>query len=67
MVSHWIVESILASHYRGGRCVVIGDAAHRHPPTTGLGLKSGIQDAHNLAWKPAALVRGRAGDRLLDS
>lgn len=66
-VSHWIVESILASKYRGGRCVVIGDAAHRHPPTTGLGLNSGIQDAHNLAWKLAALLRGQAGDALLDS
>jgi len=66
-VSHWIVESILADKYRGGRCVVIGDAAHRHPTTTGLGLNSGIQDAHNLAWKLAALVRGQAGDRLLDS
>lgn len=66
-VSHWIVESILADKYRGGRCVAIGDAAHRHPPTTGPGLNSGIQDAHNLAWKLAALVRGQAGDRLLDS
>ena len=66
-VSHWLVESVLANKYRGGRCVVIGDAAHRHPPTTGLGLNSGIQDAHNLAWKLAALVRGQAGDALLDS
>ncbi|MBL6751950.1 MAG: FAD-dependent monooxygenase [Nevskia sp.] len=66
-VSHWLVESVLASKYRGGRAVVIGDAAHRHPPTTGLGLNSGIQDAHNLAWKLAALVRGHAGESLLDS
>jgi 2,4-dichlorophenol 6-monooxygenase len=64
-VSHWIVESVLANHYGKGRCVVIGDAAHRHPPTTGLGLNSGIQDAHNLAWKLAALVRGEAGPALL--
>ena len=66
-VSHWLVEAVLANKYRGGRCVVIGDAAHRHPPTTGLGLNSGIQDAHNLAWKLAALVRGEASDGLLDS
>jgi 2,4-dichlorophenol 6-monooxygenase len=66
-VSHWLVEAVLANKYRGGRCVVIGDAAHRHPPTTGLGLNSGIQDAHNLAWKLAALLRGQAGDALLDS
>ena len=66
-VSHWIVESILASKYGEGRIAVIGDAAHRHPPTTGLGLNSGIQDAHNLAWKLAALVKGQAGAALLDT
>jgi 2,4-dichlorophenol 6-monooxygenase len=66
-VSHWIVEAVLANKYRGGRCLAIGDAAHRHPPTTGLGLNSGIQDAHNLAWKLAAALRGQATDRLLDS
>ncbi|MBI2800485.1 MAG: FAD-dependent monooxygenase [Gammaproteobacteria bacterium] len=66
-VSHWLVESVLASKYREGRCVVIGDAAHRHPPTTGLGLNSGIQDAHNLAWKLALLTRGQAGEKLLDT
>lgn len=66
-VSHWIVESVLANHYGSGRCMVIGDAAHRHPPTTGLGLNSGIQDAHNLAWKLALLVRGQAGAGLASS
>jgi len=66
-VSHWIVEAVLADKYRGGRCLILGDAAHRHPPTTGLGLNSGIQDAHNLAWKLAAVLKGQAGDGLLDS
>ena len=66
-VSHWIVEAVLATKYRVGRCLVLGDAAHRHPPTTGLGLNSGIQDAHNLAWKLAAVLKGEAGDALLDS
>lgn len=66
-VSHWIVEAVLATKYRVGRCLVLGDAAHRHPPTTGLGLNSGIQDAHNLAWKLAAVLQGTAGDGLLDS
>jgi 2,4-dichlorophenol 6-monooxygenase len=66
-VSHWIVEAVLATRYRVGRCLVLGDAAHRHPPTTGLGLNSGIQDAHNLAWKLAAVLKGEAGDALLDS
>ena len=66
-VSHWIVECIVASHYLHGRAFVVGDAAHRHPPTTGLGLNSGIQDVHNLAWKLAAVLRGQAGDTLLDT
>lgn len=66
-VSHWIVEAVLATKYRVGRCLVLGDAAHRHPPTTGLGLNSGIQDAHNLAWKLAAVLKGQAGDALLDT
>jgi 2,4-dichlorophenol 6-monooxygenase len=66
-VSHWIVEAVVATSYRSGRELVIGDAAHRHPPTTGLGLNSGIQDAHNLAWKLAAMLRSQASDKLLDS
>lgn len=64
-VSHWIVECVLANHYGRDRVWVIGDAAHRHPPTTGLGLNSGIQDAHNIAWKIAAVVKGQAGLDLL--
>ncbi|WP_420467763.1 FAD-dependent monooxygenase [Panacagrimonas sp.] len=64
-VSHWIVECVLANHYGRDRVWVIGDAAHRHPPTTGLGLNSGIQDAHNLAWKIAAVVNEQAGLDLL--
>ena len=48
-------------------CFLVGDAAHRFPPTGGFGMNSGIQDAHNLAWKLAFVLRGRAGDALLDS
>ncbi|POX52002.1 aromatic ring hydroxylase [Streptomyces sp. Ru71] len=66
-VSHWTVEGVLADRYRAGRVLIVGDAAHRQPPTTGLGLNGGIQDVHNLAWKLAAVLSGRADDRLLDS
>ena len=66
-VSHWTLEGVLADRYQVGRVFLAGDAAHRHPPTTGLGLNTAVQDAHNLAWKLAAVVSGRADAKLLDS
>ena len=66
-ISHWILEGVLADRYRVGRVFLAGDAAHRHPPTTGLGLNTAIQDAQNLVWKIAALLRGDASRALLDS
>lgn len=66
-VSRWTVEGVLADRYRVGRVFIVGDAAHRQPPTTGLGLNGGIQDVHNLAWKLAAVLSGRADDGLLDT
>lgn len=66
-IGHWTVEGVLADRYRFGRIFLAGDAAHRHTPTTGLGLNSAIQDAHNLAWKLAAMLHGQASDSFLDS
>ncbi|MGV9853239.1 FAD-dependent monooxygenase [Streptomyces sp. NPDC003442] len=66
-VSHWVLEGVLAERYRLGRVFLAGDAAHRHPPTTGLGLNTAIQDAHNLAWKLAAVIKEQAAPALLDS
>jgi 2,4-dichlorophenol 6-monooxygenase len=66
-VTSWTVEAVLAEHYRYGRVLLAGDAAHRQPPAVGLGLNTGIQDAHNLAWKLAAVVKGSAPDSLLDT
>jgi 2,4-dichlorophenol 6-monooxygenase len=66
-VSYWILEAVLADRYRVGRVLLAGDAVHRHPPATGLGMNTAIQDAHNLAWKLAAVLTGQAADGLLDS
>ena len=63
----WALMSEVADRYRVGRAFLVGDAAHRFPPTGGLGLNTGLQDAHNLAWKIAAVEGGRASDGLLDS
>jgi 2-polyprenyl-6-methoxyphenol hydroxylase-like FAD-dependent oxidoreductase len=54
-------------HYREGRVLFAGDAAHIHPPLGGQGLNLGVQDAINLGWKLAATVQGRAPAGLLDS
>ncbi|MEU3527609.1 FAD-dependent monooxygenase [Streptomyces sp. NPDC038707] len=56
-----------ADRYRDGRVLLAGDAAHQHFPTGGVGMNVGIQDAHNLGWKLAAVLAGRAGGTLLDS
>ncbi len=66
-VSHWYIQSVVADRYRGGRCFLVGDAAHRIPPWGALGLNTGVQDADNLAWKLAATLRDPALSPLLDS
>lgn len=53
--------------YRVGRAFVAGDAAHIHSPVGGQGMNTGMQDAHNLAWKLAMVVRGEADEKLLDA
>lgn len=66
-VGRWKAEGVLVDRFRFGRVFLGGDAAHRHPPTTGLGLNSAVQDAQNLAWKLALVLRGHAPDALLDT
>ena len=57
----------MADRWRADRVFFAGDAAHLTPPFAGQGMNSGVRDAHNLAWKLAAVVAGRLGDRLLDT
>ncbi|MBW4707244.1 FAD-dependent monooxygenase [Roseobacter sp. YSTF-M11] len=63
----WTVNNAYAEKMSQGRVFIMGDAAHRHPPSNGLGSNTSIQDAFNLAWKLAAVVKGQAGQGLLDS
>lgn len=66
-ISPWIMSSQVAARYRDGRMFLIGDAAHRFPPTGGLGLNTGIGDVQNIVWKIAAVEKGWAGEAILDS
>ncbi|MEV4644979.1 FAD-dependent monooxygenase [Saccharopolyspora sp. NPDC049357] len=65
--SCWYVNQQYATNYQVGRVFCGGDAVHRHPPSSGLGSNTSIQDAFNLAWKVAFVVNGDAGPALLDS
>jgi 2-polyprenyl-6-methoxyphenol hydroxylase-like FAD-dependent oxidoreductase len=56
-----------AASYRAGRVLLAGDAAHIHLPTGGQGLQLGVQDAVNLGWKLAQVIRGTTPDSLLDT
>lgn len=64
-VTSWVMSPKIASEYIRGRVIFTGDAAARLSPAGGLGLNNGIQSAHNLAWKLAAVVRGEADESLL--
>jgi 2-polyprenyl-6-methoxyphenol hydroxylase-like FAD-dependent oxidoreductase len=61
------MAALNAKDYRNERIFLVGDAAHRMPPTGGMGMNTGIHDAHNLAWKLAYVLRGYAKPELLDS
>lgn len=63
----WTVNNAYATQMHKGRVFIMGDAAHRHPPSNGLGSNTSIQDSFNLAWKLAAVLKGQAGTALLDS
>lgn len=66
-VAVWKAVAECADAYRKGRVFIAGDAAHVVPPTGGFGGNTGVQDAANLAWKLAMVLKGEAGEALLDS
>jgi 2,4-dichlorophenol 6-monooxygenase len=65
--SLWTVNHMYATRYSSGRVFCMGDAVHRHPPSNGLGSNTSIQDAYNLAWKLALVLKGQADPSLLES
>lgn len=65
--STYHVHHRVADRFRKGRAFIAGDAGHVHSPAGGQGMNTGIGDAINLAWKLAAVIRGDAGDALLDT
>lgn len=68
-IKPWVMHAEVAEKFLSGnnRIILAGDAAHRFPPAGGFGMNTGIQDAHNLAWKLAAIVNGIAPTRLLST
>lgn len=68
---HWFstyrIHHRAAETFRKGRCFLLGDAAHIHSPMGGQGMNTGLQDAYNLAWKLAFVVKGDAAPALLDT
>jgi 2-polyprenyl-6-methoxyphenol hydroxylase-like FAD-dependent oxidoreductase len=68
-VRAWAMSAATAETYRSscGAVLLAGDAAHVVPPSGAMGMNTGVQDAHNLAWKLAAVVKGMAPPELLDT
>lgn len=66
-LSDFRINARMVDRFRAGRVFVAGDAAHIHSPAGGQGIATGIQDAANLAWKLAAILREGAPDSLLDT
>ncbi|XP_010248896.1 PREDICTED: uncharacterized protein LOC104591655 isoform X3 [Nelumbo nucifera] len=66
-IKPWVMHAEVAEEFvsGGNRIILAGDAAHRFPPAGGFGMNTGIQDAHNLAWKIACLVKGIAPPSIL--
>jgi hypothetical protein len=66
-VVSYTFRSLIADRWRSGRVFLAGDAAHQMPPNLAQGLCTGFRDAHNIAWKLDLVLKGLAGEALLDS
>jgi 2-polyprenyl-6-methoxyphenol hydroxylase-like FAD-dependent oxidoreductase len=66
-ITPWTLSCQVAERYSDGRVFLAGDAAHRFPPTGGMGLNTGVVDVQNLVWKLAAVEQGWADASILDS
>ncbi|KAJ5746210.1 hypothetical protein N7520_011392 [Penicillium odoratum] len=66
-VSKWRINDVVAEKFSEGRVFCLGDAVHRHPPSNGLGSNTCIQDAYNLAWKVAHVLKGQASPSILET
>ncbi|KAK6160359.1 hypothetical protein DH2020_003740 [Rehmannia glutinosa] len=68
-IKPWVMHAEVADTFVSGnnRIILAGDAAHRFPPAGGFGMNTGIQDAHNLAWKLASVIKGIAPPSILSS
>jgi len=66
-IDNWNMQAQVANGYGNGRIFLVGDAAHRFPPTGGMGLNTGAQDVFNLVWKIAYCLSGVASSELLQS
>ncbi|MEV4257718.1 FAD-dependent monooxygenase [Spirillospora sp. NPDC049652] len=67
VITSWEQAVGVADRFRSGRMFLVGDSAHVWPPAGAMGANAAVQDAHNLAWKLAAVLGGRAADGLLDT
>jgi putative polyketide hydroxylase len=66
-VGNWTMSALVAEQLSSGRVFLVGDAVQQMPPTGGFGINTGFQGSHNLAWKMAYVLAGRADARLLDT
>lgn len=66
-ISVWRMTAQIAEKYNKEKVVLVGDAAHRFPPTGGLGMNTGIADVHNICWKLKYIIKNAANESLLDS